>query len=120
MNLTQFNDYCGNLPATEKVIQWGGAHVWKVGGKIFAIASRWGKSPESGRIKIGFKASDMAFMMLTEQPNIEPSPYLGRYKWVQLQTETALEDIDIKAYIEMAHKLVTAKLTKVQRKQLNL
>lgn len=120
MNLDQFNRYCSTLPATEKVIQWGGAHVWKVGGKIFAIASRWGKTSGKDQIKIGFKATDMAFMMLTELPEIEPSPYLGRYKWVQLQTQSALSDEDIKAYIEMAHQLVAAKLTKVQRHALNL
>ena len=120
MNLDQFNAYCGSLPATEKVVQWGGAHVWKVGGKIFSLASRWGKSPGEGKIKIGFKASDMAFMMLTELPDIEPSPYLGRYKWVQLQSETALPDADIKAYVEAAHGLVAAKLTKAVRRELSL
>ena len=120
MNLDQFNTYCGSLPATEKVIQWGGAHVWKVGGKIFAIASRWGKSPVVGNIKIGFKTSDMAFLMLIELPDIQPSPYLGRYKWVQLQTETALKDDDIKAYIEAAHSLAAAKLTKGIRRELKL
>ena len=25
------------LPATDKVVQWGGADVYKVGGKVFAI-----------------------------------------------------------------------------------
>ena len=59
-------------------------------------------------------------MMLTEQPDIEPSPYLGRYKWVQLQSETALPDADIKAYVEAAHGLVAAKLTKAVRRELNL
>jgi predicted DNA-binding protein (MmcQ/YjbR family) len=120
VNLAQFNAYCDSLPATEKVIQWGGAHVWKVGGKIFAIASRWGESPQAGKIKIGFKASDMAFLMLTELPEIQPSPYLGRYKWVQLQTESALEDEDIQAYIEAAHNLIAAKLTKAKRKELGI
>ena len=120
MNLDKFNTYCGSLPATEKVIQRGGAHVWKVGGKIFALASRWGKAPSEGVIKIGFKTNDMAFMMLTDQPDIEPSPYLGRYKWVQLQTESTLPDDDIKAYIEAAHALVAAKLTKATRRELNL
>lgn len=120
MKLDEFNTYCASLPATEKVVQWGGAHVWKVGGKIFALASRWGKAPSEGTIKIGFKASDMAFMMLTEQADIEPSPYLGRYKWVQLQTETALPDDDIKAYVGAAHALVAAKLTKATRRELNL
>ena len=88
--------------------------------QIFALASRWGKSPGEGKIKIGFKASDMAFMMLTELPDIEASPYLGRYKWVQLQSETALPDEDIKAYVEAAHGLVAAKLTKAARRELGL
>ena len=118
MKLAEFNEFCAGLPSTEMVVQWGGAHVWKVGGKIFALASSWGK--ESADIKIGFKASDMAFMLLTEQPKIEPSPYLGRYKWVQLQTADALNEADTKAYIEMAHSIVVAKLTKAKRLELGL
>lgn len=118
MNLTEFDAYCARLPSTEMVVQWGGAHVWKVGGKIFALASSWGK--KSADIKIAFKTSDMAFMMLTEQPDIEPSPYLGRYKWVQLQSANALSEADTKAYIEMAHQLVVAKLTRAKRLELSL
>ena len=118
MNLAAFDRFCSRLPATEMVIQWGGAHVWKVGGKIFALASHWGQS--DSEYKIGFKASDMAFLMLTEQENIQPSPYLGRYKWVQLQTADALSDPDIEAYITMAHSLVAAKLTKAKRRELGL
>ena len=118
MNLNDFDRFCGSLPAAEMVVQWGGAHVWKVGGKVFALASNWGKT--SADVKIGFKASDMAFMMLTEQPDIEPSPYLGRYKWVQLQPADALSDADIKGYVELAHGLVVAKLTKAKRLELNL
>ncbi|MEE9313364.1 MAG: MmcQ/YjbR family DNA-binding protein [Rhizobiaceae bacterium] len=118
MNLDDFNKYCASLPATHTVIQWGGAHVWKIGEKIFAMASLWGKT--EGEFKIGFKASDMAFMMLTEEPNIAPSPYLGRYKWVQLQTSDALNDEDTKAYITAAYDIVCAKLTKAKRKELGL
>ena len=118
MNLAQFDDYCATLPATEMVVQWGGAHVWKVGGKVFALASRWGQS--DNEFKIGFKASDMAFRMLTEQPDIEPSPYLGRYKWVQLQTATALNQQDIKDYVALAHQLVVTKLTRAKRRELGL
>jgi predicted DNA-binding protein (MmcQ/YjbR family) len=59
-------------------------------------------------------------MMLTQETDIQPSPYLGRYKWVQLQKSNALPDADIKGYITMAHSLVVDKLTKARRKQLNL
>lgn len=87
-------------------------------GKIFAIASHWGEG--DGHYKIGFKASDMGFMMLTQEADIEPSPYLGRYKWVQLQRSDALADDDLKAYIDLAHEMVSKKLTKATRRALNL
>lgn len=118
MALEQFDAYCASLPGTHMVVQWGGAHVWKVGDKIFAVASLWGKGVKEFRI--GFKASDLAFEMLTEQSDIEPSPYLGRYKWVQLQTPDALPEADLKAYIEAAHAMGVQKLTKAKRRELGL
>ncbi|MGI9364428.1 MAG: MmcQ/YjbR family DNA-binding protein [Rhizobiaceae bacterium] len=118
MKVEDFDSYCASLPATEMVVQWGGAHVWKVGGKVFALASKWGKGNDT--FKIGFKASDMAFRMLTEEPGIAPLPYLGRYKWVQVQHEDALGDRDVEGYIQLAHEMVAAKLTKAKRRELGL
>ena len=37
MTLDEYNRFCASLHATTHVVQWGGAHVWKVGGKVFAI-----------------------------------------------------------------------------------
>ena len=42
MTYNEFNSFCKSLPATTHVVQWGGAHVWKVGGKIFAVTSDQG------------------------------------------------------------------------------
>ena len=39
MTFEEFNAFCRSLPATTYVVQWGGSHVWKVGGKVFAIGS---------------------------------------------------------------------------------
>ncbi len=125
MRLEDFNSFCEKLPATTKVIQWGGAHVWKVGGKIFAIASYWGPNskdkilPEEGS-KISFKCSDFSYQLLIEQKDITPAPYLARAKWVQLQTEDAMRNEDIKSYIREAHSIIAAKLTKKQRGELGL
>ena len=118
MNLISFDAFCASLPATSMVVQWGGAHVWKVGDKVFALASKWGEGADEYRI--GFKVSDMAFMMLTEQPDIAPLPYLGRYKWVQLLNDNAMSDDDEKAYITAAHDIIAAKLTRAKRKELGL
>lgn len=118
MKVEDFDSYCASLPATEMVVQWGGAHVWKVGGKVFALASKWGNGTDT--FKIGFKASDMAFRMLTEEPGIAPLPYLGRYKWVQVQLDDALSDRDVEGYIRLAHEMVVAKLTKAKHRELDL
>lgn len=40
MTKDEFNAFCGGLPATDHVVHRGGAEVWKVGGKLFAIG-RW-------------------------------------------------------------------------------
>ena len=117
MTRDEFDAFCGGLPATTHVIQWGGASVWKVGGKIFAVCSIWG---EGDHEKISFKCSDLSFTLLCEQPDIAPAPYLGRRKWVQLETVDAMADDDIRRYIENAHTIVAAKLTKAKRAELGL
>jgi len=46
MNYETFNKFCGSLVATSYVVQWGDSHVWKVGGKVFAIGG-WEKTGKS-------------------------------------------------------------------------
>ena len=38
MTPAAFNAFCATLPQSTHVVQWGGADVWKVGGKVYAIA----------------------------------------------------------------------------------
>jgi|HubBroStandDraft_5_1064220.scaffolds.fasta_scaffold225176_1 predicted DNA-binding protein (MmcQ/YjbR family) len=105
--------HCLSLPAATLSIQWGGTHVFKVGGKIFAMTGGgvWGLS---------FKASDMAFELLQEQKLARPAPYLQRAKWLQLLAPDALGDADLKAYLTQAHAIVSAKLTRRLRAELGL
>lgn len=117
MNRVDFDAFCQSLTCVTNVEQWGGASVWKVGGKIFAICSHWGPG---GHDKISFKCSDLSYVMLCEQPGIIPAPYLARAKWVQVETQGALTDEEIRTYIEGAHTLIAQKLTKKQRKDLGL
>ncbi|NIA69572.1 MmcQ/YjbR family DNA-binding protein [Pelagibius litoralis] len=117
MTRDDFDRFCGSLAATTNVIQWGNASVWKVGGKIFAICSHWGAGEQQ---KISFKCSDLSYTLLCEQEGIAPAPYLARAKWVQLQNKRAMKVKDIKAYVEEAHRIVAAKLTKKQKAGLGL
>ena len=113
----EFDTHCGTLKGATHVVQWRGASVWKIGGKIFAIYPKWGKGDHA---KISFKCSDLAYAMLREQPGIIPAPYLARAKWVQIDAEDAMSERDIKAYIEAAYTIVTAKLPRTKRKELGL
>ena len=120
MDLETFNKFCNNLPATEKVIQWGDSHVWKVGDKIFALCGPWGPDRPDKSFKIAFKCSDMSFKILCDADGINASPYLGRYKWVLVQDADALTVSEYEDYIRHAHALAAAKLTKKAQKELGL
>lgn len=117
MTREEFDAYCGTLPSVSHVIQWGGASVWKVGGKIFAICAHWGAGDQQ---KIGFKCNDLSYRILIEQPGIVPAPYLARAKWVQLVNESAMTDDEVRSYIGDAHQIIAGKLTRALRKQLGL
>ena len=102
MNITTFDSTCAALPGAERVIQWGGRHVWKVGGRIFAIATPQGSRP----VLPSFKASDAARPMLLERPGIAPAPYLARAGWVCLTAPGALDDAALAAYLGEAHRVI--------------
>jgi predicted DNA-binding protein (MmcQ/YjbR family) len=117
VDLARFRAACAALPAATYVNQWGGAHVYKVGGKIFAIAGLGGgrETPH-----YAFKASDMSYELLIEHGIAQPARYLARAHWVQLTEPDALPDDDLLAYLAQAHGLVAAKLTRAERKRLGL
>ena len=117
MSPEAFDAFCRALPATTYVNQWGGSDVYKVGGKIFAIAAAFG--PDNG-LAYTFKASDMAYELLIEAGLARPAPYLARAKWVQLLKPDSLPDEELRAYLVQAHALVAARLTRAVRKALAL
>ena len=118
MRLEAFEAFCLSLPAASLSIQWGGSHVFKVGGKIFAVA---GTQADGAALSgYSFKASDMAYELLIEHGLARPAPYLARAKWVRLSAVDSLGDEDLCAYLRQAHALVAARLTRAQRKALGL
>ena len=118
MTLDDYNGFCASLPAANHVVQWGGAHVWKVGGKVFAI----GGHDRDGGIFVTFKCSDIAYDVLKEQPGLLPAPYLASrgMKWIQRRTSQSMDDAALKDYLGESHRLVVLKLTKQTRKELGL
>ena len=117
MTYDEFNDFCRALPATTHVIQWGGSHVWKVGGKVFAIGG-WADDQPA----FTFKTSPMSFEILKEQPGLRPAPYLASrgMKWIQHYAAPGLADNDLKTYLSESHRIVSLGLSKKRQRELGL
>lgn len=99
------------LPAATMTVQWGDDHVFKVGGKMFAVL---------GDGACSFKASDIAFEALTESGRASPAPYLARARWVRFADLATLEAGEVEGWLAAAHGLVAAKLTRKARAELGL
>jgi predicted DNA-binding protein (MmcQ/YjbR family) len=120
VNLKLFNQFCAALPHTATVVQWGGAHVWKIGGpkgKMFAIC--W---PEPTGMLVTFKVSPMSYDILKEQPGLRPAPYLASrgMTWIQRVTNESMDDTALKDYLRESHRLCGLALPKSQQKELGL
>ncbi len=117
MTYEDYNEFCRALPATTYVVQWGGSHVWKVGGKVFAIGGWSAETPA-----FTFKVSDISYELLKEQPGLRPAPYLASrgMKWIQHHAAPGLADDELKDYIRQSHRIVSLGLTKKRRRELGL
>ena len=118
MTYKEFNEFCGALMATSHVVQWGGAHVWKVGGKVFAIGG-W---DDSDKPAFTFKVSEHNFHFLSEQPGYRPAPYFASrgMKWIQLYDMSNIEADELKYYLKESHRIVALGLTKKKQRELGL
>ena len=110
MNREDYDVFCANLPHAAHVIQWGGASVWKVEGKVFAIGE-WSDSPE---FAITFKCSDLSFAMLKALPGLRPAPYLASrgLSWLQRTDDSSLSDVELETYLRQSYAVVVATLAK--------
>lgn len=118
MTYDEFDTYCASLKGTSMVIQWGDAHVWKVGTKVFAIGG-WEKINEPA---FTIKTSESDFYVLQDQPGFRPAPYMASrgMKWVQLYDPAQFADEELLALIRTSHALVAKGLTKKQRTELGI
>jgi predicted DNA-binding protein (MmcQ/YjbR family) len=113
MNVDSIRRFCLSLPHSTENVQWGNDLVFKVGGKMFAVANL-NRAEEN---KVSFKCTPEKFAELTEMPGIIPAPYAARYFWVSVQADDALRMSEIEDLIRQSHEMVFSKLPKkVQEK----
>ena len=113
MTKDELHDVAMDLPGATFDVKWGADHVYSVGGKMFAATDIAGKN-------LGFKATDIAFEVLTETGKAVPSKYLARAKWVTIEDLSAADATEVADWVATSHRLVAEKLPKKTRTVLGL
>jgi predicted DNA-binding protein (MmcQ/YjbR family) len=101
---------CLSFPHATEEVQWENHLLFKIGGKMFAIAPL-----EPAAVCLSFKCAAEEFGELSDLPGVIPAPYLARAKWIALEREDALPSAEIKRLLRQSYELVLAKLTKKAR-----
>jgi predicted DNA-binding protein (MmcQ/YjbR family) len=107
VNLDSLREYCLSFPDATENVQWGADLVFKVGGKMFTVAST-----DPGDTKFSFKCTPEEFAELIEQDGVKPADYVARYHWVTLLRWDALPDREIRRLVKDSYEMVKAKLPK--------
>ena len=113
MDVEWLRKTCLAFPGVTEQIQWGNDLLFKVGGKMFAVAPL-----EPAPVCLSFKASPEDFAELTERVDIIPAPYLARAQWVALENKDALPKEELAALLRESYDLVFAKLPRKTREAL--
>jgi predicted DNA-binding protein (MmcQ/YjbR family) len=119
MTLDDYNSHCGSLLRTTHVVQWGGAHVWKIADKkVFAIGG-WN---DGDALAVTFKVTPLSFEILAAQDGCRPAPYLASrgMSWIQRTSDVSLDDEMLKTYLTESYKLVASGLSKKLQRELGL
>jgi predicted DNA-binding protein (MmcQ/YjbR family) len=113
MDLEAIRRFCLRLPHVTEKVQWEDHLVFKVGDKMFLVASL-----EPSKHALSLKVSPEAFEQLQEIDGIVPAPYLARAKWLALRDLGLLRDDEMRDLICAAHQLVFDSLPRSRREQL--
>jgi predicted DNA-binding protein (MmcQ/YjbR family) len=113
MKIDSLRDLCLSFPHTTEHVQWGNHLVFKVAGKIYAIAAL-----DVAPAWLMFKCSPESFAELIERQGVIPAPYLARAKWIALETRDALPPSELADLVRASYDLVFAKLPLKTRERL--
>ncbi len=110
MDVEWLRRHCLSLPHTTEQVQWGDNLVFKVEGKVFAVAGL-----EPGGHFLTVKCRPEEFAELVEREGIRQAPYFARTHWVDLESEDTLQPAEVRDLIDRSYDLVVANLPKAKQ-----
>jgi predicted DNA-binding protein (MmcQ/YjbR family) len=113
MNVDRIRRICLGFPHATEQVQWEDDLVFKVAGKMFAVAPL-----VPAKVTLSFKCTPEEFAELTEREGIIPAPYLARAHWVALEPQARLPAPGLQRLLRQSYDLVAAKLPKKTQAEL--
>ena len=115
MTFEQIRAFCLSLPSATEGLQWGDNLLFRVGGKMFAIADL---TPGGNTgYQLSFKCTPERAAELLERPGTAPAPYLAKHHWIAVESFDTLPRRDLEAALADSYRLVVEKLPKSRRPQ---
>jgi predicted DNA-binding protein (MmcQ/YjbR family) len=111
VNLEGFREYCLSKPGSTEGTPFGETVlVFKVGGKIFALASL-DDVPARANLKCD---PDLALELRDRYEQIGPGYHMNKKHWNTIEIEAGIPDAEIRKMIDHSYDLVAKKLPKAK------
>ncbi len=115
MNIESFREYCLSKPAATEATPFGPDDiVFKVGGKIFAIAALM-EVPPAVNLKCD---PDLALELRDRYEQVRPGYHMNKKHWNTVVLDGVIPQAEIKKMIDHSYGLIAQGLSKVQRAKL--
>lgn len=115
MDLAQFREYCLSKPrATEGTPFGPDVLVFKVGGKMFALAAL-DEVPTAANLKCD---PDLALELRDRYEQVQPGYHMNKKHWNTVEIDSGIPDPELRKMIDHSYELVTKSLPKSQRRKL--
>jgi predicted DNA-binding protein (MmcQ/YjbR family) len=113
MNLEQFREYClSKRRATEDMPFGPGVIVFKVGGKMFALAAL-DEVPTTVNLKCD---PDLALELRDRYEQVTPGYHMNKKHWNSVEIESGIPDTELRKMIDHSYDLVAKGLPKPRAK----
>ena len=112
MNLEQFREYCLGKPRVTEGTPFGAdVLVFKVGGKIFALAALDEVPP-----RVNLKCDpDLALDLRDRYEQVKPGYHMNKKHWNTVEIETGIPDVELRRMIDHSYELVVKSLSNAAR-----
>ena len=115
MDLEKFREYClSKIAATESMPFGEGVLVFKVAGKMFALAAL-DEIPATVNLKCD---PDLALALRDQYEQVQPGYHMNKKHWNTVEIDSGIPDAELRKMIDHSYKVVVRLLPKKAREKL--